>query len=107
MIQSRYQSIVVKFSNFNFNDIKIRKTWMSIRIILIYKYLIDYTYLRISNSFFNSNLRIIKTKKKTTVKIYNKKPSCQDRASHLSSSKMNLQVFDKNQRVISNLVMHK
>lgn len=107
MIRSRYQSIVLKFSNFNFNDIRIRKIWISIRIILLYKNLIDYTYLRISNPFSNSNLRIVKMKKKKTVKIYNKKPSCQNRASHLSSSKMNLQVFDKNQRVISNLVMHK
>lgn len=107
MIQSRYQSIVLKFSNFNFDDIRIRKIWISIRIIHIYKNLTDYTYLRILNPFFNSNLLIIKMKKEKTVKIYNKKPSCQNRASHLSSSKMNLQVFDKNQRVISNLVMHK
>lgn len=64
MIQSRYQSIVIKFSNFNFNDIRIRKIWISIRIILSYKNLIDYTYLRISNPFFNSNLRIVKMKKK-------------------------------------------
>lgn len=107
MIQSRYQSIVIKFSNFNFNDIRIRKIWISIRIILSYKNLIDYTYLRISNPFFNSDLRIVEMKKKETVKKHNKKPSCQNRASHLSSSKMNLQVFDKKQRVISNLVMHK
>lgn len=60
MIQNRYQSIV----DFNFNDIKIRKIWMSIRIILIYKNPIHYTYFRISNSSFNSNLRIIKKKKK-------------------------------------------
>lgn len=107
MIQSRYQSIVIKFSNFNFNDIRIRKIWISIRIILSYKNLIDYTYLRISNPFFNSDLRIVEMKKKETVKKHNIKHSCQNRASHLSSSKMNLQVFDKKQRVISNLVMHK
>lgn len=64
MIRSRYQSIVLKFSNFNFNDIRIRKIWISIRIILLYKNLIDYTYLRISNPFSNSNLRIVKMKKK-------------------------------------------
>lgn len=64
MIRSRYQSIVLKFSNFNFNDIRIRKIWISIRIILIYKNSIDYTYLRISNPFSNSNLRIVKMKKR-------------------------------------------
>lgn len=64
MIRSRDQSIVLKFSNFNFNDIRIRKIWISIRIILLYKNLVDYTYLRISNPFSNSNLRIVKMKKK-------------------------------------------